>query len=182
MKGQRALHENNSDGDKEFFVATIPVFIRGLTNMLTVMKLAEAYAKKKKFSTDVYCSFRLAPDMYTFSQQVQYAYFLPLDAVTGLTGKTPPHFAYDEKSFEELQRSVRSVIAYLHTLTVKDFKGTAKKRVLLFMDKKTMLPAGRYLHQVALPDFYFHVTVAYAILRHLGVPVGKSDYIGVLTD
>lgn len=157
---------------------TVPVFIRSMSNLLKLMAKAEQHAKHKKFDLPVFLSGRLAPDMYNFNQQIQYVYFLAFDAVSGLTGKKAPLFKYDEKTMDDLKKSLKRAIAFLKTVKQKDFVGSDKKKVPLFFAPKKLIPAKKYLATLALPDFFFHYTTAYGILRHLGVDIGKADFIG----
>jgi hypothetical protein len=158
---------------------TIPVYSHFLENLLTIINKAERFAKQKKVPIGDFFSGRLAPDMYTFAQQVQYAYFLALDGASNLSGKKAPDFTYDEKTITELKKSLRRTITYLSTITHRDFIGAEKKKIPVFFDKKRLLSARTYVSYLGLPDFFFHYTTAYDIVRHLGVSIGKNDYLGV---
>ena len=151
------------------YEATIPVFIRSLGNLLKIMEKAERHANK-----------RLYVDMFNFTKQVQYSYFMALDAASNLSGLPSPKFDYDEKSMAELKKSVRLVVKFLRTIKPEDIKRGSKKRIPVFFDQKlTLLPAD-YVQNLAVPNFFFHYVTAYDILRHYGIPLGKSDYIGAL--
>jgi hypothetical protein len=111
--------------------------------------------------------------------------FGALDVAGNLTGVEVPKFAYDEKSMPELKKSLKQVIKYLKSITPEDVKkyerGLAGKRIPVFFDlKQTLLPKD-YVHNFALPNFFFHYVTAYDILRHYGVPIGKKDYLGPLS-
>ncbi|MBI2004954.1 DUF1993 domain-containing protein [Patescibacteria group bacterium] len=159
---------------------TVPVFIRSLTELLRLIEKGRAFARRKNISEKRLIGARLAPDMLTFAGQVQYSYFTALDAAAGLSGKKAPAFAYDETSVAELARNVRRTLAYLHSITPRDFSHAGRRRVPVYFDPSRKLPARRYITQLALPNFFFHMTAAYAILRHIGVPLKKSDYLGKL--
>ena len=163
---------------KNFYTLTVPVFIRSFDHLLAIVEKGEAFAKPKKISEKKMLDARLAPDMYTLTQQVQYAYFTALDATTGLTGTQSPVFAYDEGSFAELKKSVRRTISFLKTIKPKDFTTASKRKVPAYFNPERKVPAEKYILTLALPNFFFHLTTAYAILRHLGVPLKKADYLG----
>ena len=142
---------------------------------------AAAYAEAKKFDGSVYATQRLAPDQFAFARQVQAVCDTAKLGASRLTGKEAPSQPDTEVALEELRARVQSVVAYLDGLTAKDFDGVATREVTQprWEGKKMMGPA--YFVEHVLPNFYFHLTHAFAILRHSGVPVGKSDYLGALT-
>ncbi|HYF13151.1 MAG TPA: DUF1993 domain-containing protein [Candidatus Paceibacterota bacterium] len=164
----------------ELYKITIPVFIRGLENTLTLIERAQRQAKKEKISWEKLFDGRLAPDMYNFKEQVGYVYFIALEAAGQLTGKKIPDFSYDETSFEELKTSLKRTIAFLKTIKEKDLKGAEKRKYTSHLMPKKKISAEKYISTAILPNFYFHVTTAYDILRHLSVPLTKEDYIGNL--
>ncbi len=163
-----------------FYEVTIPVYIRCLENLLKIMGKAELFAKKKRISMKKLLTARLISDMFTFTQQVQYSYFMALDGASHLSDKKSPTFSYDEKTMSELKASVRKTISYLKTIKPIDFQGVENKKVPVFYSPKKSLPADKYITTLGLPNFFFHYTTAYDILRHLGVPIGKDDYLGRL--
>lgn len=164
----------------ELYASTVPELIRGLERLLHFMAMARKHARKSKYNADVFLTARLYPDMYTFIQQIQYAYFTGLDFTRQLTVRKPPKMKYDEKTYEDLIASIRKVLVYLRKLGPKDFAGAEKKTAAPYFTPKLQLPARAHARQVTLPNFYFHVTTAYDILRHEGVPLGKKDFIGKL--
>jgi uncharacterized protein len=142
---------------------------------------AEAHAKAKSFDTSVYLGLRLAPDQFAFARQVQTACDTPKLAAARLTGKEAPKHEDNETTLEQLHERVRSVIAYLDGFTAKDFAEAATRSITQpRWEGKTMTGAD-YFVEHALPNFYFHLTHVYAILRHNGVPLGKRDFLGTLT-
>jgi hypothetical protein len=162
------------------FEETIPVFILFLSNLSGLLKKGSVFAGKKgnKNSEKKLIERKLAPDMYTFTQQIGYAYFMAFETVTNLTGKQPPEFTYDEKSIKELQTSLKRATAFLRTITKKDIAFSKGKKMKTFLHQKKTFSREEYVRTVALPNFFFHVATAYDIFRHLGVPLTKEDYLG----
>ncbi len=144
-----------------------------------------AFAQAKKIEPDVFLGFRLSPDQFAFARQIQIACDTAKTAVARISGpisgKEAPKHADDEKTLAELQTRIRSVVAYLDGFTAQDF-AEAGTRVVTQprWEGKTMTGAD-YFVEHAVPNFFFHVTTAYAILRHNGVEIGKKDYLGALT-
>lgn len=157
---------------------TIPVFIKYLENLVRIIEMAKKHAAKKRISEAQLFSGRLAPDMYTFMQQIGYVYFMALETTTNLSGVPAPKFGYDEKSLAELQASLRRAIAFLKKVPKKAFANAEKKKVATFLIANKKIPAKKYVLYFALPNFFFHVTTAYDILRHKGVPLKKDGYLG----
>ena len=160
--------------------STIPQFKKMLQNLDKWLGAAEAFAKKKNFDVNTLTQARLAPDMYPFVRQVQAACDAAKSAAARLIGKEPPSHPDTEQTFEELHARVRKVIAYLEEIPRKDFEGAETREISLpFLEGKKIVGKD-YVCELSLPNFYFHVTTAYAILRHAGVDLGKMDYIGSL--
>jgi hypothetical protein len=142
---------------------------------------AEAAAKEKSFDANLFLGFRLAPDQFTFARQVQVACDTAKLAASRLTGKEAPKHPDTEQTLDELRARVQSVITYLDGFSAKDFEGAATVTITQpRWEGKTMTGADYFLEH-ALPNFFFHLTTAYAILRHNGVGIGKRDYLGALT-
>lgn len=158
--------------------ASIPVFASGLTNMRACLAKAESHAESAGSSIGELIQARLAPDMYTYIQQVGYAYFTALEAAGHLCAKPQPEMSYDETTASELHSSMARVVAYLESIGPNEVETSGAKKVQTFLRTGEEMRLDRYLHYFALPNFYFHVTTGYGILRHRGVPLGKSDYIG----
>src|SRR5262249_39588374 len=125
-------------------------------------------------------SARLYPDMFTLLQQVQYLCFIPVDFAKNFSSAAAPRVGYDETTLADLKTSIKRTIGYLRTIKPQQFKARENEPLPLFFDPSTALPAEALACRMTLPDFYFHATVAYAILRHNGVPLGKADFIGPL--
>ncbi len=139
------------------------------------------HAKARSFDPDLYLGFRLAPDQFAFARQVQTACDTARLAVARLTGKEAAKVADNEATLDDLRARVRATIAWLDGLTAADFDGAATRVVTQpRWEGKTMTGADYFL-QHAVPNFFFHLAQAYAILRHNGVAVGKRDYLGPLT-
>lgn len=139
------------------------------------------HAAAKSFDPSVFLGLRLAPDQFAFARQVQTACDTAKLATTRLTGKEAPKHDDNEKTIDELRARVASVIEWLGTFTEQDFEGAATRRVTQPRWEGKQMTGANYFLEHALPNFYFHLTTAYAILRHNGVVVGKRDYLGPLT-
>lgn len=162
------------------YFETIGQFKKTLGQLDTWLEKAAAFAKEKSFSPDLYLGFRLAPDQLAFARQVQIACDTAKLSAARLTGKEAPKHADDEKTLEDLSARVRSTLAFLDTLTAKDFEGAATRVISQpRWEGKTMTGHGYFL-QHAVPNFFFHASHTYAILRHNGVGLGKADYLGAL--
>lgn len=160
--------------------ATIPIFLKMLTNVEGWLDKACALAAQKKFEPEVLLGTRLAPDMYPFCKQIQAACDTTKFAAAKMTGKEPPSHPDTEKTVAELRTRLATVKKYLETFTKQDFVGCEDRPCgHAWMGGKTMR-AGDYLDHFVLPNLYFHLTAAYVILRQAGVEVGKIDYLGSL--
>ncbi|MGV7030853.1 DUF1993 domain-containing protein [Methylobacterium symbioticum] len=158
---------------------SVPVFTRGLTILSTLLAKAEAHASETGEPLASYVEARLAPDMLTLAGQVQRASDTAKFGGARLTGASAPSFADDETTFDQLRERCSRTITYLGTLPPPAFEGSEARPVTFGGGtSKQTLPAERYVLQFALPNFFFHVTTAYDILRHKGVSVGKRDYLG----
>ena len=142
---------------------------------------AAADAKARSFDPNVFLGLRLAPDQFAFARQVQTACDTAKLGASRLTGKEAPSQPDTEQTLEDLHARVRSVIAYLDTLSAKDFEGAAARVVTQPRWEGKVMNGADYFVEHAVPNFFFHLTQAYAILRHNGVNVGKRDYLGTLS-
>jgi uncharacterized protein len=142
---------------------------------------ATEHAHKKTFDANTFLGFRLAPDQFPFARQVQLSCDHAKFAAGRTTGKEAPKHPDDEQTIDGLHTRIRSVRTWLESFNAADFEG-AEKRVVTYprWEGKVMLGED-YLVEHALPQFYFHVTHAYAMLRHNGVDIGKKDYLGPLS-
>lgn len=158
---------------------SVPVFVRGLKVLARLVDKAQAHADANKIAPEVLINARLAPDMLPFSGQIQRASDTSKNALGRLTGAGAPSFPDMETTFEELQARVDKTIAYLSSISETDLDGSEARTVTLNVGKLQVTFSGDdYLLEFALPNFFFHVTTAYDILRHNGVEIGKSDYLG----
>jgi hypothetical protein len=145
------------------------------------LELAASHAQAKSFDPKLYLGFRLAPDQFPFARQVQTACDTAKLAASRLTGKEAPAHPDTEQTLDELRARIRQVCDYLSGLSAADFEGAATRTVTQpRWEGKTMAGAD-YFVEHALPNFYFHLSHAYAILRHNGVPLGKRDFLGALS-
>jgi hypothetical protein len=159
--------------------------IRQMTKMLGQLdhwlEAAAGFAQSKSIDPNLFLVQRLALDQFAFTRQVQTACDTAKLTAARLTGKTAPVHADTETTLEELRTRVKSVVAYLEGFSAKDFEGAASRSITQpRWEGKTMTGADYFLEH-ALPNFFFHVTHSYAILRHNGVSIGKRDYLGALT-
>jgi uncharacterized protein len=139
---------------------------------------AGEYAKSKPFDPNVFVGLRLAPDQFPLARQVQICCDSAKLAASFLTGKPAESQPDTEQTLEELQARVRSIIAYLDGITAQDLEGAATRVVSQPRWKGEWMTGADYFVQHAVPNFFFHLTTAYAILRHNGVSVGKRDFLG----
>lgn len=162
------------------FGSSVPVFQRMLGNLLKVMDKAEAHAAARKFSPDAYLALRLAPDMLPFAKQIQIASDNAKGCVARLSGQEIPAWPDDETTFEQLRARLQRTLDFVSSVPAAGFDGAEGREVVLkFRNREPVVFTGEnYLRFFALPNFYFHVTTAYALLRHAGVELGKSDYLG----
>jgi hypothetical protein len=152
-----------------------------LRQLDTWLEAAGAFAKAKSFDPDLFLGFRLAPDQFALGRQVQATCDVAKLATARLTGKDAPTHPDTEKTLDELRARVRSVLEYLDGVTAKDFEGAASRVVTLPRWEGKVMTGADYFLQHALPNFFFHTTHVYAILRHNGVNLGKRDYLGTLS-
>jgi hypothetical protein len=160
------------------YEASVPQLAKMLKNLDKWLEAGEAFAAKKSADPNVLLTARLAVDQYALVRQVQAACDAAKFAAARLTGKEAPAHPDTEKTFEELHQRVRSVLAYLETFKAADFDGAEARAIELSFLPGKVISGADYLHEMVLPNFYFHVTTAYAILRHVGVDLGKRDFIG----
>lgn len=161
------------------YQASVPALIHGLENLKAILGKAAAYAEAKKIEPAVLTGSRLYPDMFPLSRQVQIATDITKGGVGRLAGLELPGFPDTEVTFAELQARVQKTIDFIKTATPAQIDGTEGKDIQLKVGGRDMRFNGQdYLLQFVLPNFYFHISVAYAILRHNGLDIGKADYLG----
>ncbi len=161
------------------YTASVPVFVRGLKNLAACLEKARADAEARKFAPEILVDARLAPDMHKLSRQVQIASDTVKNAAARLAGLEVPSFPDTESNFDELQERISRTIAYVETVTQAQLDASEEKVVTLkFPGREITFSGADYLTNFVLPNFYFHLTTAYAILRNQGVKLGKADYMG----
>ena len=159
--------------------ASAPVFVSLLENLSTWLDKAEAHAAAKKFEPSVYMTARLAPDMLPFTNQIQIACDTAKFLVARLAGIEAPKFDDTETSLADLRARVAATIAFVKSVPAASIDGTEDKEVTLPRRSGPIVMKGQaYLTRFALPNFYFHMTATYALLRHNGVELGKMDFLG----
>ena len=162
--------------------ASVPPFLRALTNLRAILEKAAAHAEAKKIAPSVLVNARLYPDMFPLSRQVQTATDTAKGAVSRLAGMEPPKYEDNESTFPELVARIDKTIAILEKFKPEQIDGSEDKTITLPMRDRTLTFKGMpYLLDYVLPNFYFHVITAYAILRHSGVEIGKQDFLGKIS-
>jgi len=159
--------------------ASIPTFVHSLRALQAILDKAVAHAETRKFDPNVFVSVRLYPDMLPFSRQIQIASDAAKGAAARLSGTEPPKFEDNETTMAELIARVTKTIDYLEGFNPQQFEGD-DNRVITIKTPRTSLSfkATDFVRHWALPNFFFHVTAAYALLRHGGVEIGKLDFLG----
>ena len=158
---------------------TIPLFVRGLGVLRDYIDHAERFEKENGLAPDTLAAARLAPDMLPFAGQVQRASDTSKNAIGRLTDVVPPRFADDETSLDELRQRIDATVAFFESIDAGALAEAGQERVSLNFGKvKPTFDGVEYLLTFVLPNFYFHLATAHAILRNQGVTVGKADYLG----
>lgn len=159
--------------------ASVPVYVRGFAQLSGLMDKAEANAAARKFDLSVLFNARLAPDMYPFSGQIQRASDTAKGTVARLAGIDAPSFADDETTWEQLRARIAKTVDFVQSVPESAFAGAEDREITVKLRDRDLVTTGTdYLFNRQLPNFYFHITTAYAILRHNGVDVGKRDFLG----
>jgi uncharacterized protein len=156
-----------------------PVYARMLKNLLSWLDKAEAHAQAKKFDVNVLLTARLAPDMLPFAAQIQIAADAAKFGVARLAGVEAPKFDDKEASIAELKERVRKTVEFVQSVPAAQINGSEDKDIIVPRRDGSMVLKGEFfLKHFSLPNFFFHVTMTYALLRHNGVELGKVDYLG----
>jgi len=163
------------------YSASVPVFVRLLGNLSAWLDKAAAHAEAKKFDQSVYITSRLAPDMLPFPNQIQIACDGVKFGVARLSGVEAPKFEDNETTLAQLKERIAKTLAFVQSVDADKIVGTEEKDINVPRRAGVLVMKGeRYLHQFVMPNFYFHVTTAYSLLRHNGVELGKADFLGSL--
>ena len=161
------------------YQASIPAFVRMLDNLSTILNKAAAHAEAKKIAPAIFINARLAPDMFPLSRQVQIATDMVKGCAARLAGIEVPSYEDNEATFEELQARVAKTIAFLQSIRAEQIDGSEERDITVKFGSREFKFLGQaYLVDFVIPNFHFHLTSTYAILRHNGVDIGKMDYIG----
>lgn len=161
------------------FDQTVAALTRMLLNLDRIVSKAEEHAKERNIDPAALLQARLYPDMLPFVSQIRIATDTAKGAAARLSGTELPKWADDEVTFEDVHARIRKALDYLATFKPEQFEGAEDKPIEMKFPNRTLNFSGReYILGFVLPNFYFHVTTAYAILRHNGLPIGKLDYLG----
>jgi uncharacterized protein len=163
------------------YSASVPVFVQMLRALENVLRKAEAHAEAKKISPEVMLGLRLTPDMFALARQVQVSCDFAKNTAGRLAGVELPKLPDDEKTFAELYERISKTLAFIESLSMTAFEG-AQTRPVEFpvAGKPYTMAGGEYFYGFAMPNFYFHVSAAYMILRDNGVVLNKRDFLGTV--
>jgi hypothetical protein len=161
------------------YQASVPRFVNALKNLSHILEKAQAHAEAKKIDPLILASSRLYPDMLPLTKQVQIASDTCKGLVSRLAGVDIPSYEDTEKTLVDLQARVTKTMAYVESFTPAQIDGTEDKDIVVKRgEKETHYKGMQFLLGHAIPNVYFHITTTYNILRHNGVEIGKSDYLG----
>jgi uncharacterized protein len=159
--------------------ASLPVCQTMLGNLAHILDKGQAHAQAKGFDAAALLQYRMAPDMLPFTRQIQIACDAAKNGVARLSGAEAPRFEDNEASFADLKARINKTLDFLASVPAASLDGTEEKEITfpIGKDKTRTMPGEAYLKHVMLPNMFFHITMAYAILRHNGVELGKTDYL-----
>ena len=161
------------------YQASVPVFVRALNNLAAILEKTAAHAESRKIDPAVLVGYRLYPDMFGLARQVQIATDGAKGGVARLAGIEPPKYEDNEATIADLIARLRKTVTYLESIKPEQIDGSEDKTVTWKTQTATRTMQGLpYLLNHVTPNVYFHVTTAYAILRHCGVEIGKQDFLG----
>jgi len=161
------------------YQASVPAFVQTLSALSAILDKAEAFAAERKIDPAVLLGWRLAPDMFALARQVQIATDHAKGCCARLAGVQVPKYADDEASFADLRARIGRTLDFVQGFEPGEIDGSEERDITLAVGGREMRFTGQhYLVGFALPNFYFHATAAYAILRHCGLPIGKRDFMG----
>ena len=163
------------------YQASVPAFVQMLSSLAAILDKAEAYAAERKIDPAVLLGWRLAPDMFALARQVQIATDHAKGCCARLAGVEVPKYADDETTFADLRARIARTIDFVRSFEPSDIDGSEDRGITITAGGREMRFKGQqYLVNFVLPNFYFHVTTAYNILRHCGLPIGKRDFMGAM--
>lgn len=161
------------------YQASVPRFVHMLGNLSAMLEKAEAHVDARKVDPTALINFRLFPDMFPFSRQIQVTCDVSKGAIARLAGVEVPKHEDVEQTFPELRARIAKTVGFIQTIRPEQIDGSDDKDVVVTLGKQEYRFKGmQYLLNYAYPNFYFHVTTAYNILRHNGVELGKKDFVG----
>jgi uncharacterized protein len=161
------------------YQSSVPAFTHLLSALSKILDRAKAFADEKKFDETVLLNARLAPDMFPFSRQVQVSCDFAKGCGARLAGVDILKFDDTEKTLDELKARIQKTIEFLHGIEKSKFDGAENRDVTVRVSgEEKQVNAAIYARDIAMPNFYFHLTTSYAILRHNGVAIGKNDFLG----
>ena len=162
------------------YAASVPTFLQMLKNLTAILEKAEAFAAERDIEPEVLVNWRLAPDMLPLANQIQIAADFAKGTTARLAGAEVPKYADEEKTLADLKARIAKTVKFVEGFKAKDIDGSETRDITLPVGGQEMRFKGEpYLLHFALPNFYFHVTTAYDILRRCGVDIGKRDFIGM---
>ena len=163
----------------DMYTASVPIVLRALSSLKSILGRAETWAKEKGIKDETVLGARLALDMFPLSRQVQIVSDNAKGLAARLGGVESPSYADTETSFAELSERLQKTIDFIKSVDAKGFKDSETREIVLKFPNQTMEFTGfSYLTGFAIPNLFFHMSTAYAILRHNGVPLGKADFLG----
>lgn len=163
------------------YTVSVPVFKQMLGGLSDILAKTQAHVTEKKIEPSAFLQTRLFPDMFTFVRQVQIACDFAKSVSARLAGVEVPAYEDTEQTFDELRARIEKTLAFVDGLDASRFEGSAQRDIILRpgTPKERALSGEAYLLHYGLPQFFFHVTTAFALLRHNGIEIGKRDYMGV---
>jgi uncharacterized protein len=163
----------------DMYLASIPVFVKMLGNLSAILDKGDVHIKAKNIDPSVLINYRLAPDMYPLGKQVQIATDRAESCATLLAGLEVPNHGHNEATFADLQVRIARTVAFIQSVGPEQINGSEERAISFkIRDKEFSFLGLPYLLNFVLPNFYFHITTTYVILRHNGVELGKMDYLG----
>jgi hypothetical protein len=163
------------------YQASVPAFLQMLNSLSAILDKAQVHAAERKIEPSVLLGWRLAPDMFTLARQVQIATDHAKGCCARLAGVEVPKYPDDEATFADLRARIARTVDFVQGFEAGDIDGSEQRDITLTAGSRELRFKGQqYLVSFALPNFHFHVTTAYAILRHCGVPIGKRDFLGAM--
>jgi hypothetical protein len=163
------------------YQASVPALVNMLNNLRAILDKAEAFAAERKIEPSVLLNWRLAPDMFPLTRQIQIASDLAKGGAARLAGHEVPSYADNEASFAELKARIEKTVKFIESIPPKEIEGSDERDIALKVGGQELrFKGGPYLVHFVLPNLYFHATAAYAILRRCGLEIGKRDFLGAI--